>query len=826
MNKAALTPSETELLAEVIRLRARNAELEGIVSAQAAPAEQHIQRVLNLIQEGVLLIDTDWRYLYINDAAERQAQRPREELLGRTVMECWPGIEAAEFFQVEQRVMRERVPARIDGRFTFPHGQERWFEWKIEPMPEGLLILTIDITEQKRAEQLLQNQEHILRTITNTIPALIWSARPDGYIDYLNEGWLAFTGMCEEQALGAGWIQALHPEDRAETEARWAESMRTGISFEVEQRLRGADGDYRWFLTRGRPVRETNGTVSAWYGVNVDITDQKAVEAALQRSSDDLEQRVRERTANLKATQERLQLAVQAAKVGLWDWDLGTNQVYFSPEYQHMLGYTQGAFANDFAEWEQRVHPDDLGAAIEKVRAFIQEPHDDYWNEFRMRHRDGTYHWILAQASLFYDTQGQPTRMLGSHIDVTTRKQAEQVLEAQAEALSKANAELTRALRLKDEFLAMMSHELRTPLNAVLGISEGLMDDTYGPLNPRQYQALERVVNGGRHLLGILSNILELTRIKAGTIQLDMMPVNVEPLCRKALQLVADRARVKEIRLLPMVAFGLEGLRGDERRLTQILVNLLDNAVKFTPAHGSVGLEVEGKAALEQITFTVWDTGIGITPEDMERLFRPFTQVDGRLARSYEGIGLGLTLVQRLTELHGGSVQVASLPGVGSRFTITLPWTEDDNFPSLESGRARAELQQAWIHPARVLVADDHEPTLELYVEQLTRVGCIVTAARTGSEALAQFRAQHPDIVLIDTQMPELDGLSVIRYAREEVALAATPIIALTSLVLPGDRERYIGAGANEYLAKPVSLLALLRLIAALLKQSADGERT
>ncbi|NTU81663.1 MAG: PAS domain-containing protein [Chloroflexales bacterium] len=939
--------SEIELLAEMARLRTRNAELEAALTAQAASSEQWLHGVLETMQESVLLIGADWRYRYLNAAAERQSRRPREELLGRTVMECWPGIEDTEFFQLEQQVMHERVPARIDGPFTFPDGQERWFEWKIEPAPEGLLILTIDITERKRAEQLAQDQERRLRTVTNTIPALIWSGRPDGFIDYLNDGWLAFTGLTEDQALGTGWMQALHPEDRAATEVRWAEATRTGTFFEVEQRLRGADGTYHWFLTRAQPVREPTGTVSAWHGVNVDITERKAVKAALQRSQGDLlkfasqvpgmlyqfelrpdgsaclpfctdairdlfgatpeqvredatplfdlvhpedrdgftdaiaqstthltpfqceyrvvrpdqpvrwiwsrstperlatggvrwhgysmdvtsqkqaaaalqaahdalEQRVRERTADLQATQVRLQLAVQAGKVGLWDWDLRTNQVYFSPEYQRMLGYADEPSANEFAEWERRVHPDDLGPALENVRAFIRQPDGDYWNEFRMRHCDGTYRWVLSQASLFSDAQGQPVRMLGSHIDVTASKQAEAALAAHAETLSRMNAELTRALRLKDEFMAMMSHELRTPLNAVLGITDGLLEEGYGPLSPRQRQALEYVVTGGQHLLGILSDILDLTRIEAGVVQLDTAPVKVERLCRTALQIVAERVRKKEIRLLPTVAFGLVGLRADERRLTQILVNLLDNAVKFTPAQGTVGLEVEGNVAREQITFTVWDTGIGIATEDMGRLFQPFTQVDGRLARSYDGIGLGLTLVQRLTELHGGSVQVASIPGMGSRFTITLPWAEDDNFPSSEPGAARPAVQPTWEQPPHVLVAEDHEPTLELYAEQLARAGCTITTARTGIEALAQIQAQRPDVVVLDIQLPELDGLSVIRQVREDAVLAATPIIAVTALAMPGDRERGLSTGASAYLTKPVGVRTLMATIAEL----------
>jgi len=378
---------------------------------------------------------------------------------------------------------------------------------------------------------------------------------------------------------------------------------------------------------------------------------------------------------------------------------------------------------------------------------------------------------------------------------------------------------------LKGEFLAMMSHELRTPLTAVLGITEGLQEEVYGPVSQRQQQALAHVLQGGRHLLGILSDILDLTRIEAGATHLVTEPVPVERLCQRALQMVAESARKKDVRLMQAVALGVVGVWADERRLTQILVNLLDNAVKFTPAKGTVSLDVEADADQEYIRFIVRDTGIGIAAEDMGRLFRPFTQVDGRLSRAYEGIGLGLTLVQRLTELHGGSVHVTSIPGEGSRFTVTLPWSEDDNGGPSAPASAMPQAPPAWGHPPRVLVAEDHEPTLELYIAQLARRGCAVIVARTGAEALAMIQSQRPEIVLLDIQIPELDGLRVIRQVRADEAIAATPIIAVTALAMPGDRERILAVGATCYLAKPVSSQTLIATISEVLASS-QVERT
>jgi len=261
---------------------------------------------------------------------------------------------------------------------------------------------------------------------------------------------------------------------------------------------------------------------------------------------------------------------------------------------------------------------------------------------------------------------------------------------------------------------------------------------------------------------------------------------------------------------------GVLGVHADERRLIQILVNLLDNAVKFTPAGGTVGLEVTANQEQAYIMFTVWDTGIGIAEADYARLFQPFTQIDGRLARQYEGVGLGLTLVRRLVELHGGSISVTSTPGQGSRFTVSLPWSSEENVVPLTTKAPLTHLP-TWTQAPRVVLAEDHEPTLTFYAELLTHQGCQVTVARTGAEAVAHVQAMHPNVVIMDIQMPGMDGLTAIQRIRATPNSAAVPILALTALAMPGDRERCLAAGANVYLAKPVSLRTLLATIQTML---------
>lgn len=274
------------------------------------------------------------------------------------------------------------------------------------------------------------------------------------------------------------------------------------------------------------------------------------------------------------------------------------------------------------------------------------------------------------------DEIGRLTRSFGTMVAQlkASFSELEQRVAERTQALHIANAELRRANRLKDEFLAGMSHELRTPLNSILGLSESLQLGTYGQLNERQHTTLRYIEESGRHLLALINDILDVSKIEAGQMQLETGPVSVESVAQASLQFVRQSAFKKQIKVNLSIDSPLIPIEADERRLKQILVNLLNNAVKFTAEGGAIGLEVVADSDKQMTHFTVWDTGIGIAPEDMERLFQPFIQVDARLARSYTGTGLGLTLVQRMTEMHGGRVSVESEVGQGSRFIVSFPW--------------------------------------------------------------------------------------------------------------------------------------------------------
>jgi len=425
-----------------------------------------------------------------------------------------------------------------------------------------------------------------------------------------------------------------------------------------------------------------------------------------------------------------------------------------------------------------------------------------------------------------HDSQGRLAFYSTIMRDMSERQRMEETLRHRSEALVAANAELARAARLKDEFLASMSHELRTPLNGILTMSESLQEQVYGTLNAGQKRAIRDIEECGRHLLALINDILDVAKIEAGKIELETHPVSVESLCQSSLRMVKDPAHKKKIGISLAVDETVDVLTADERRVKQILVNLLSNAVKFTPEAGKIGLQVVGDRLNHQVRFTVWDTGIGVSADEQPRLFKPFSQLDSGLARKYEGTGLGLALVKRLTEMHGGSVGVVSQPGQGSRFTVSLPWIETvttsgrgerDVGPEAQAG-LRSNTWESQGMPL-ILVVQDNSISARSLRDYLEFRGYRVEQASTGAAGIERARRLLPDLILVDVQPPGLEGLEAVRRMRLLPGLSQVPIIVLTALETADDQEKPPEGGATAYLKKPVIFDELRQVIKSLLSR-------
>ncbi len=406
------------------------------------------------------------------------------------------------------------------------------------------------------------------------------------------------------------------------------------------------------------------------------------------------------------------------------------------------------------------------------------------------------------------------------------------------EQLIRTNEELIRATRLKDEFLANMSHELRTPLTAILGMSEVLQKELLGSVNERQQKALGAIRKGGRHLLELINDILDLSKISSGKMELDLNPISVQNVCDSSLVYVKQQAFQKHVEVYSNIAPNVGNILADERRIRQVLINLLINAVKFTPNGGRVSLLVsvgcgdtwEGEAKvpdlfknqnLPMLLLQVADTGIGIDPKDMPRLFQPFVQLDSGLNRQYEGTGLGLVMVRQIAELHDGQVTVESVLGEGSYFTVALPYEIAQptlRSPDLIAPFALPTTKSKDAIAPLILLAEDNEANIQTFMAYLSPYEYRVILAKNGESAVAMATAHQPDIILMDIQMPVIDGLQAIRLIRSDDKLATVPIIALTARAMQGDQERCLEAGANQYLSKPVGLEELVGVIGQFLE--------
>ena len=386
------------------------------------------------------------------------------------------------------------------------------------------------------------------------------------------------------------------------------------------------------------------------------------------------------------------------------------------------------------------------------------------------------------------------------------------------EKLQDSNRQLERASSLKSEFLANMSHELRTPLNAIIGFSELLLDPGFGGLNEDQRGYAADIHASGRHLLGLINDILDLSKIEAGKMRLTREIFEVGPVAEEAMALLRIEASRKSLALHARIEGPRDLLDADRSKVKQILSNLLSNAVKFTPPGGSVTLTVRrggDRAAL----FEVQDTGIGIRPEDQERIFEAFTQVDGSLARQYQGTGLGLTLVRRFVELHGGALRLESEPDRGSRFLITLPGLQ----PVGEAAPDFADVSGTADGGDPIFVIEAGIAGLELLRDRLQGYGSRVVSCRSGTEALDALKFLHPRLILIDVRLPGVDGLEIVRRLRARPELNDVPIVALSANTAAGERERALEAGCSEFVNTPVEPEPFLRLVARLLERPAPS---
>ena len=721
-------------------------------------------------------------------------------------------------------------------------------------------IYASDITQRRQAEQNLHLHSAALNVAANGI---VITDR-EGTIVWVNPAFTTLTGYTLLEVMGKNPRELVKSgqHDQAVYRQLW-DTILSGKVWSGELINRRKDGSYYNEEQIITPLLDAQGKIAYFIAIKQDITERKRAEQTIEHQvrrlnglraidmaiSSSFDVSV---TLDVVLQQVLSQLGVDAAAILLFNPREQTIEYKASRGFHsEALHHTQLKLSEGYAGHAVREHgtihiPDllDAGGKLAKALQQAGENFVDYYGTvlitkgevkgvLEIYHHSLIQHdaeWLdfletlAGQAAIAIDSAQLFENLQRSNIELEHR-----VMQRTME-LNQTNIKLEHANRAKDEFLATMSHELRTPLNSILGLSETLLEQRRDPLSAYQQKSLQTIASSGEHLLELINDILDLSKIEAGKFDYYPQIIGVDDLCRSSLAFVKEQATRKSITLTYRLETTVSKMYADPRRLKQTLVNLLTNAVKFTPDNGYVILRVHGNAEQDRIQFSVIDTGIGIAPEDMENLFQPFVQVDSRLTREYEGTGLGLALVQKLTDLHGGSVDVESEVGKGSRFTINLSIGQamleqpkviesNDKLSTVEQTE-KTDIPTAELTDRRViLLAEDNMANILTIGDYLESHGYQVVVAHDGLSAIEQAEALQPNIILMDIQMPVLDGLEAIHILRAMPRFAATPIIALTALAMPGDRERCLEAGANEYMSKPVSLKALAEKIRELVQR-------
>ncbi|MDX2171075.1 MAG: ATP-binding protein [Deltaproteobacteria bacterium] len=585
------------------------------------------------------------------------------------------------------------------------------------------------------------------------------------------------------------FVERVHPDDRGAFLAAF-EDIRAGRASALDYRWRHADGTYRWFNSRSVLVRDAHGAPSEVVGSSVDVSRRRAAEAALRQS----EQRF------------RTMIEKGSDLISVLGPD-GTVR-YASPSHRPLLGYAPESLIGQSVM--PYVHPDDAAAIA--ARFANLETVRDTTAIYRFRHADGSWRVLESHHTDLSADPGIAGLVVNSR-DVTDRMRAEHELQRAKEAAESAS-------RVKSAFVANMSHEIRTPLNGILGMA-GLALDT--ALTGEQREYLETIRDSGEWLLTLVNDVLDFSKIEAGKVALDPAPFALRALCGDALRLLQPRAQAKRLGLeLAVGAAVPDALLGDAGRLRQVLLNLIGNAVKFTERGGvtvTVAADEAGAGAVA-LHVAVRDTGIGIDAAQQRVIFAPFEQADASTTRRYGGTGLGLSIARQLVAMMGGSLTVESAAGRGSTFHLRVQLARALAPPA---ARAAAPRPGAPTRALRVLLAEDNAVNQRLAVRLLEHAGHQVTVVGTGAAACAALATARFDVVLMDVQMPEMDGLTATARirAREAAGAPAVPIIAMTAHAMAGDRERCLAAGMDGYVSKPIAAAQLYDAIAAALAAAA-----
>ncbi len=673
---------------------------------------------------------------------------------------------------------------------TFPlrghDGTYRWFLSRAVPIRDesGAIVrwfgTNTDITEQRETELRAMEAERRLQAALQSGRIGTWSWDFESDEVQADEKLLRIFGLAPKDGLRMQDIfERIHPDDRAGLDAKVDEAKRALGEYDYEFRIVLPGDEIRWAIARGSVARHPSGVGLYMVGITWDVTERRLTEDALREA------------------EERYRLAARATNDAIWDWNLEADEIHWSEAICTLFGYCNDDVEPTGTWWKNHIHPDDRERVVQGIHAVIEGGGTHWTDEYRFLEADGAYANVLDRGFMLRNLWGRPVRMIGAMQDITHRKRYEEELTAAKEAAEQAN-------HAKSQFIANMSHELRTPLSAVIGYTEMLEEEAEDLGAETMLEDLRKINGNARHLLSLINDVLDISKIEAGKMEVHAEDFDVAEVVSEAAGTVEALVAKKGNTLVVEPGPDIGAMHSDLVKVRQCLFNLLSNASKFTE-NGQITLSARRTEAdgLDWLEFRVADTGIGMSREDMEKLFQRFSQADSSTTRRFGGTGLGLSITKAFCTMLGGDIAVESEAGKGTTFTIRLP-------ADLRVRDAKAQAEAAVETPegiraaggaSLVLVIDDDLSARELLTRFLTREGFAVETAPDGQRGLERARALRPSAILLDVMMPHMDGWAVLSAIKADPVLADIPVIMVTMVRQKG---LAMTLGAADYLTKPV----------------------
>jgi PAS domain S-box-containing protein len=760
---------------------------ERVQAEEALANEKYlIYSLMSTLPDHIYFKDRHSRFIRINKSqAEFLGLDDPKQAVGKTDADFFTKEHADQAYEDEQKIIRTGKPISIEEKETHPNRPDTWVSTVKMPLcdKEGNIIGTFgisrDITERKLAEEALQKSQHLFKTLAQVSPVGIFRTDPDGSTTYVNPKWSELSGLSSEEALGQGWLNAVHPDDRGKLSESWVDNLKLGNESSAEYRFLRYDGSIIWVIGKAVPELIDN-EIAGYIGTITNITERKLTEQELRES----EEKYRRIFDNVQDLYYETSIDGTILEV--------SPSIEFLSKGQYcredLIGISIYDFYSDTSE---------RNALISQIteRGTVSD------FEITLKNKDGSHVPCSLSAKICFDTKGRPEKIIGSMHDITDRKNAIEALK-----LGKEKAESSD--RLKTTFLNNISHEVRTPLNGILGFAEIMSQSDQSEDEKRE--SLSMLLASSDRLLNTITSYMDISLIISATMPVYKKYFYPGQVLRELFPKNKMLCSLKNLDLSLKIPEEPEEITicSDPDILSKVVSHLLSNAIKFTEK-GSIQY---GYGIREnELEFFIKDTGIGISKESLESIFEYFVKEDRGPLRISEGSGLGLSISKGFIELLGGQIRVETEIGKGSCFYFTIPSEKNNesNILTQTSGQRKKHLKTS-----PILVAEDDDTNF-FYLNALLRqnTSAKIIHASNGKEAIEKFM-QNPDIglILMDIKMPVMDGLEATRQIK--AINRNIPVIAITAYAMAGDETRITDAGCDYYLTKPINKKLLLNKLA------------